>query len=107
MDGLASRPGTPRKLAEEDLDRLHAQAGVPEQMQLDAGRRLVTQLLAERREATAQIKASIGPEQEMLAGRLPGLGATRIRRFTALTILQARIPHAMRDVAKQDPAVSE
>src|SRR5258708_39000493 len=45
VDGLASRPGTPRKLAEEDVDRLHAQAGVPEQMKLDAGQRLMTQLL--------------------------------------------------------------
>jgi hypothetical protein len=107
VDSLESRPGTPRKLAEEDLGRLRAHAGVPEQMQLDAGQRLVTELLAERREASAQIKAAIGPEQEMLAGRLTGFGATAIRRYTALNMLQARIPDAMLDVVKQDPAVAE
>ena len=58
VDSLESRPGTPRKLAEQDVGRLLTQAGVPEQMKLDAGQRLVTQLLAERREATAQIKAA-------------------------------------------------
>src|SRR5713226_7143933 len=41
VDSLESEPGTPRKLAEQDVGRLHAQAGVPEQMKLDAGRRLV------------------------------------------------------------------
>lgn len=107
VDSLESKSGTPRKLAEQDLDRLHAQAGVPEQMKLDAGRRLLTQLLAERREATEQIKAAIEPEQQMLAGRLTGLGATGIRRYTALNMLQARIPDAMLDVVKQDSAVAE
>jgi len=106
VNNLESRPGTPSRLAEQDLGHLQTQAGVPERMKLDAGQRLLAQLLAERREATAQIKAAIGPEQEMLAGRLTGLGATGIRRYSALNMLQARIPDAMLDVVKQDSAVA-
>src|SRR6266853_4170068 len=51
VDSLESRPGTPSKLAEQDFHRLHGQAGVPELVKLKAGRQLVIQLLAERREA--------------------------------------------------------
>jgi hypothetical protein len=59
LDGIASTAGTPRKLAEDDFRRLSGQAGVPHQMKAEAAQRLLTQLYAQTREASAQIKAAI------------------------------------------------
>jgi hypothetical protein len=43
----------------------------------------------------------------MLAGRLTGLGATGIRHYSALNMLEAQIPDAALAAVKEDPAVAE
>jgi Ser-Thr-rich glycosyl-phosphatidyl-inositol-anchored membrane family len=107
VDAIVSTSGTARKLAEDDFRRISGQAGVPDQMKVDAAQCLLTQIYAQTRQASAEIKAAIGPEQDLLAGRLTGLGATGIQHYTALNMLEAQIPDAALAAVKQDPAVAE
>ena len=104
---LAARRGGTRSPDERDLRSLARQPGGPDQLKIDAGQRVLTARQAEFARATTEIQAAVALQQSALTGRLIGLGATGIRPYTALNMLEATISPSARDVLSQDDAIAE
>jgi hypothetical protein len=100
VQGVDSQSARWRKFAEHEVRR----APVP--MKAYAQQHLNAELLAESNEVIAQMKTATGPEQDMLADRLTGLGATVTRRYAGFNVLEAQIPDSALEAVKQDPAVA-
>lgn len=64
-------------------------------------------MLEARQAAFREIAAVIGPEQQAVERLLRSLGATNIRRYSAINMLAAEVPATALDTLATDPSVLE
>ena len=95
------------RTAEDRIQEARRRFQVADQPVRQAEDELKAVQLEVRQSAFAEIRAAIQTSQDALEARLIALGAQRIRRFQAISMIAAAIPASAINILEADPAVAE